>query len=93
MNLFPSSVEIKSFRQESGPLAPVTSDFAPLVWDRPVYFRFHLISLPGPPWSLHTAETGLRERTGMERWEGTPEELKGSAHVWSGVRWRRFSLQ
>lgn len=43
MNLFPSSVEINSFRQESDSLAPVTgepSDFAPLVWERLAYFLF-----------------------------------------------------
>lgn len=55
MNLFPSSVEINSFRQESDSPAPVTgepSDFAPLVWERPVYFlfssRFHFLVLLGP---------------------------------------------
>lgn len=71
MNLFPSSVEIKSFRQENDPLAPVTaepSDFAPLVWDRPVYFRFHLVSLPGSPLSLRTAERRARGRE--QRWRG-----------------------
>lgn len=41
--MFSSLVEIKSFRQESDALAPVTresSDSAPLVWEALVYFLF-----------------------------------------------------